>query len=82
MKLALGILIFFLAMVAFFFAFHPNPNSDSKDTGMYKNPSDVLKDMITAFGDISGTNATAAPALSPDPGTAPAGDTDPNATPE
>lgn len=56
-RLAIAILVLFLAMVCFFFAFHPGGVQGAN------NPADILKFMFTQFDQTS--NGTGASANSP-----------------
>jgi hypothetical protein len=47
-RLAIAILVLFLAMVAFFFAFHPHGVANPDGTNV-NNPGDILKWMFGAF---------------------------------
>lgn len=62
-RLAVAILILFLAMVAFFFAFHPNGVANA-DGSPVKNPADILQWLFgqwdtTVSGSPSGTTPAA-----------------------
>jgi hypothetical protein len=58
-RLAIAILILFVAMVAFFFAFHPHGVANP-DGSAVNNPGDILKWMFGVFnGTVTGSTATA-----------------------
>lgn len=50
-KLAIAILVFWLALVFFFFAFHPGGVKD------VSNPGQMLKWLVDEFGNLSGGTA-------------------------
>lgn len=54
-KLAIAILVLFIAMVAFFFAFHPG----GVNNGAISNPVDILKWMFTQFDSTVAGNGSA-----------------------
>lgn len=58
MKLAIALLILWLAMLAFFFALHPAKPPSSADQAPFKNPAEALNHLMTLFG------AATAPATS------------------
>lgn len=65
-RLAIAILILFLAMVAFFFAFHPGGVAlDGKEV---KNPGDILKFMFAEFDKGAGVSSTDTGNANPAPG--------------
>jgi hypothetical protein len=68
-RLAVAILILFVAMVAFFFAFHPHGVANP-DGSAVNNPGDILKWM---FGVFEGTTSGSTTPSSGTPAATPAG---------
>jgi hypothetical protein len=64
-RLAIAILILFVAMVAFFFAFHPHGVANPDGTAV-NNPGDILKWMFGVFeGTTGGSNTPASSTPTP-----------------
>jgi hypothetical protein len=59
-KLAIAILVFWLALVFFFFAFHPGGVKD------VSNPGQMLKWLVDEFGNLAGGTAETKAALTAD----------------
>lgn len=64
-RLAVAILVLFLAMVAFFFAFHPHGVANP-DGSAVNNPGDILKWMFGVFsGTVAGSTTPASGTAQP-----------------
>lgn len=71
-KFALGIVLLWLGMLAFFFAFHPN--GVTLDGKKVSNPVEALQWLVKEFQRVSGSNAS--PQSSGSTGTTQAAGTD------